>query len=1348
MEIQKNSFQTLNTDTDVSRVKPTQMIYNENFRVLTQDNQNWVLTNIKGNKFAGFLSSGFKPVCVKTRSGIAYIISAEIINGVPTGRGEIGTYPSPSHIGPIGSLVNEYKPLKNYMGDIPNGNIGSMTSKYFNFTVEKAFSMILQDDYDGTVNIIFTDGVNPMRIINSRFTLRENKTYEIIERNGLKDTNLYYQKDFDTIINLISTTDKIMKVGFLGVLQGGKLRSGNYRYFFALETEDGNTTNISGESSLVSIFHGTNPGNTQGGVSLDETEKSVGFKLSNIDESYPYVKVFFVYSSGEDEPVEEAFMIDSRFPVKNGQSDISHLGSEQLIRIDQSILNLDSQPIDTVGTIESANDYILAGDITDKAFDYNQMIEFSRTITVSPVTKKINTYGKTNNGSDLNIPTDQSSLSGGTDGYNNAYVNPKNIYDKLPYSSGESYPFGVRLILPGGSLTPTFPVMGTDMVNGEFPYPTAGLDFLAKTIKDQENGFRELDGRNIKGVLRFPNKTEIFDGNNLIVNGVKFKLPEIPDSLKKITIGIQFMRAETNQDRITQGVFFNTMAIPADEYRKTGKNTGEGWRFYDYKPGFTESASKWIPLYNYRLENTAFWEDFDFLDKHGSRKEDIADSGNAIGIIPIRFSLVANAINKETKFAFISPEIQAAASKYISRLNNREITIIKKAKIKSFLDCPSGTFGDQKTYSLIRQTGQVNLLKTMKAKSSWVIGGDKGKNNEHFSGGCLFQGKINDNHYGEFNLNFNNYVGLTLTDSTEDIGIPSQTTRLGLIEYNKNGSTEEESIFADIYPSSGQRTTADLKRVFGNISGLSYRPISPRYYWEDTQDEADPEISINLLLNSNREIELFGGDTFVGPVYRRMYVNGWGTFAQDNYRDKEGQPNIGETMMYFAESKINSAIRAEAQYDVTEPAMRTFYPFESSKKVFVEGDKNGNGNQWRTYRLLETDEYNHGFRSNDFGRFSIAFPVDSPFIASRRNSRIMHSGKFTSNSFTNEWRRWEGLNFVDYDSGLGPIIRIGRLLDQVIIVQHRGISAIRLEERIAAGNTTAGPVYFESAGVLPPKAGLLSTLGSSWPESVIFTQIGAYGYHASTGYIWKYDTRSVTPISKMTVHSELKKKVDMNSRRYTPFGEFNVITTHDQENEEIYFSFLQDTEASSFAVIYSELIQDFTRFAKKTFFKFFNMSSKLHTIKQEGQLYIHEQEDVPRGLIYEQQQKFKVSFVVNSKVDLEKIFTLMDINSNHVFPDKITYRVPGAMTEETVVHQGKIYDVNAKFIYNKVAVSIPKVETVTDNDATLYRDSVLANYDSIIFEKSRMRGQLMIVDLEYSNNKNIAIKDVNTYFTL
>lgn len=1311
------------------------MIWNENFQVLTQDNQNWVLTNVKGNKLVETLPQNYIPVCIETRDGIAYIISAEVQNGVVTGKGQIGTYPSPNY-GLSKYLVSEYRPLKNYMGDVMNGQIQDFISKHFKFTLQKAVSMVIEEDYDGTVNIVWTDGVNPMRIVNSRFTARDAGSYEVIDRDGAKDSNLYFPEDWETTINLIAQVDQILKVRFQGVNEGGRLKSGNYRYYFALETQDGNKTDVMGESSLVSVFQGTSPKTIQGGVSLEETEKTVSFLISGIDSSYPFLRVFFVYATGEDEPVEQAYMIDQRFSVVNGQVQISHLGSEQLLSIDKSILNVESHAVDTVGTIAKANDYILAGDITDKVYNYKPLIDFSRKITVAPKTAKIHTYGKTDNGSDLSVPNQQSSEIAVTDGYNNGYLNPSNIYHKLPYASGESYPFGVRFILPGGKLTQTFPVMGMDMVNGESPYP-ANLDAIIDNLVNLEDGFREADGINLRGVLRFPNKNGVFDGTNLIVNGVKFKVSEIPAAVKKITIGVQFMRAESNQDRITQGVLFNTMAIPADDYVHSARDI-RGWAFYDYDPGFTEESSKFIPLYNYRLESPAVWEEFG--GGGAGRRNTIADTG----IVPIRFSLVSNQIGRDKKFAFVSPEIQAIASKYIGRLSGRDITIKKRARIQSKLDCPSGAYGGNKTYSLIRQTGQTTEMMDHKAKASWVIGGNKGKNGEGYSGGAYFQGKFGGgDDWAVFNLNFNDFLGITLNNTTELLGTPAPGTRLGSVEYNLTGNTESHSLLVDIYPNAGQRTTADLKRVYSNISGLSYFPISERFYWESD----DPETSLKSKLVNN-EIVLFGGDTFVGPNYRRMYINAWGTFAQDNFRESEGKANLGETMMYFAESRINPGIRAEATYDVSEPYKRSFYPYEAGKKAFVEGDEHGSGNPWRSYRLLETVEYNHGHRLIDFGKFSIAFPVDSPFIATRRRARIMHSGKFTSNSFNNEWRRWEGLNYRDYDNSLGAITRLGMLSDQVVIVQSRGTSFIRLEERIAAGDSSGGPVFFEMAGVLPPKAGFISSMGSSWPESVIFSRMGVYGYDHGSNYIWKYDTKQLTPISKMVINSYLKKFADYHGRRYSPLSPFNVISSINPETEEVVFSFRQMIGSldQSFSFYYSELVQDFTRIGKHQFFKSFAVSNKMHSVSMNGKMFEHDSDEVPRGFINEQQEKFKVSFVVNSALDLEKVFWMMDIMSNRVFPDKITYRVPGAKTEEVIVSTGEIYRKNAAFIYNKIAVSIPKVQEVTDNDATEYRDSSFANYESVVFEGSRMRGHLMIVDLEYSENKNIAIKAVNTYF--
>lgn len=1339
MELSKNVFQSLSMDIGAANVKNVQMINNENFRVFTRENSNWVLNNIKGNEIVSGLTAGFLPMCVEAYMGIAYIISAEFTNGVPTGRGEVGTFPSPDYNN-SDNLEMVYRPLQNLINS--EGQIGPMRSDAFAFSCEKAFSMAVEEDYDGTANVIWTDGVNPMRIINSRFTVRDGFTYEIIDRTGTKDTNVYELKDFDTIINLITQSSRIINVDFNGLLFGGRLLGGNYRYFFRLETEDGNMTNVVGESGLVSVFMGDSPANTRGGNSDLETDKMSSFIIANIDQSYRYLRVLFVHSSGREEPVERAYMIDQRYPVLNGTVSFVHIGSEQNLPIDISVLNIDSQPVDTVGTLTKADGYILAGDITDKVIDYKPVINFARSIQLNPIMAKLHTYGKTDNGSDLGLKNDQSSLMGGTDGYNNGFANPMNIYHRTGYGSGESYAFGVRFILPGGDATQTFPVMGKDMKNGTSPYPSGlSLDSLIVQLERDHQGFRESDGANTKGILRFPNKDFSFSEGFLEVNGVRFVVPEIPQQVKDVTIGIQFMRAERNPDRITQGVFFNTMPIPVDDYISKGERGGDaedGWQLWDYGPGYSESTSKWIPVYNYRLESPAAWEDY----ARGGRSDEIRDTG----IMAVRFNLRNRFLNREKMFAFVSPEIQALASKIISKINNREVTVTKRSKVVSKQDCTTNGYRENQTYSLLRNTSLVSETGDFKARSSWVVGGEYGKNSEHFAGGAFFQARSGEETYAEFNVRYNDYVGLKFTEGIQLLGVPAGVTgQLACQHEPETGQTREHSILADIYPASGQRTTADMKRIYSNINALSYFPISKRMYWDNTSEESIPEISLEDNLGLNREIDLFGGDTFVQPHYRRLYINGWGTYGMDNFMEREGKANVGESMMYFAESTVNTAIRGEHTFDVSEYRTRSFYPFEALKKNFEIGDVHGNGNPWREYRLFESLDYNQGHRQSLFGRFSIAFPVDSPYIATRRRARIMHSAKFTANSFNNEHRRWEGLNFVDYDPSRGKIVRLGMLGDRVIIIQSGGTSYIRLEERIAAGDSSGGPVFFESSGVLPPRASRISSMGSSWPESVIFTEMGVYGFDHSSQYIWKYDYSTFVPVSRLSIDSHLHKYLkDLRNESYSPLSSFNVLATRDSNNEEINFSFI--LPENSFTVSYSEIIQEFTYFPQFVPAKGFNRGRKYYTMKGAGRIYEHDSDNVPRGEFYGQQTKFRVSFVINDQVDLNKVFLLMDIMSNRVFPDKITFRVPGAKTEEIIVHQGPIYEVNAKFLENKVAISIPKIQEVTDNDATEYGLASESNNISLADVDSRIRGQLMVVDLEYSETKNLQIKSVMTYF--
>jgi len=71
--------------------------------------------------------------------------------------------------------------------------------------------MIPQYSYDGSVNLMLTDGKNTPRLINSRFSTTGLNTYEVCDRKSNRDTNIYDQgKDFDLDTSLYKLNNTIV----------------------------------------------------------------------------------------------------------------------------------------------------------------------------------------------------------------------------------------------------------------------------------------------------------------------------------------------------------------------------------------------------------------------------------------------------------------------------------------------------------------------------------------------------------------------------------------------------------------------------------------------------------------------------------------------------------------------------------------------------------------------------------------------------------------------------------------------------------------------------------------------------------------------------------------------------------------------------------------------------------------------------------------------------------------------------------------------------------------------------------------------------------------------------------
>ena len=71
------------------------------------------------------------------------------------------------------------------------GQLTNFETSELDFSINHPISILPQYSYDGSVNLILNDGKSFPKLINSRFSAREKNTYEIVDRSGNDDTNIY-----------------------------------------------------------------------------------------------------------------------------------------------------------------------------------------------------------------------------------------------------------------------------------------------------------------------------------------------------------------------------------------------------------------------------------------------------------------------------------------------------------------------------------------------------------------------------------------------------------------------------------------------------------------------------------------------------------------------------------------------------------------------------------------------------------------------------------------------------------------------------------------------------------------------------------------------------------------------------------------------------------------------------------------------------------------------------------------------------------------------------------------------------------------------------------------------------
>jgi hypothetical protein len=448
-------------------------------------------------------------------------------------------------------LLPVYQPLHNYydnngtdITDDRNYN-SPFSTQLLNITEKSVIDLKLQPTYDGTINMIWTDDVNPMRIVNSRFAVDESGTIaSLVDRRSRKDANTYNDLSLHQT-ELIPRSVTIPTLTFNGFIPGGILPGGGYRYFFRYITADGAETDIIEESRLVSVHEGSTT-ITASGSSGKPTSNTVSFSLTDLDTSFYGLVVYYTISAGDVDSVDVAYKIDDPFIIENdGVCTIMHTGYETKTLVDIESLSLTYSIISRSKTLDVVNNRLLVGN-SDTLDVYNEVLAEKATIL------------KIEEGA-FNIDQHSRLERATTVKEENNYSNSKFIYNSLGYWKGETYELGIVYITDNG-LSPVYPIQGIDTLSGG----NYNDDILGSLYR----GFSTL-GQNALGIFRTANRSDLWAytpaTETLTFSGTKLKVDISGlEGLADTVTGFFFVRRPRKKDIILQGLMTPVAAVPIE----------------------------------------------------------------------------------------------------------------------------------------------------------------------------------------------------------------------------------------------------------------------------------------------------------------------------------------------------------------------------------------------------------------------------------------------------------------------------------------------------------------------------------------------------------------------------------------------------------------------------------------------------------------------------------------------------------------------------------------------------------------------------------------------------------------
>lgn len=1056
-----------------------------------------------------------------------------------------------NQIRPYGNIVYEYNPLRNYRlssdtvinGELVEaGSIVDLDTNGFNFSLNNPLEIDAQSSYDGSVNLIFNDNRNIPRLVNSRFSVLQNNTYEVVDRIGNNDTNLYDSEQFDLDTSLYKRVNTIPTITFNSVLPSGNLKVGNYVIYIKYADADGNETDFVGESGIISCFIGgdRDPFSIDGGFRDQLASKSISLTVSDIDSSYDYIKVYYTRSTSDVDSnrVVTAHEIDRKFPVRNNSCNVIITGSEETKDIPVSDINIQYSIIDKAKSQTVCQNMLFLGNSCKPDMMYKDLSDISLRLLPYLIESDSERFiGKTSY--DYSDLSDQS--------YSHEYYNTLNIYNKVGYWNEEIYRFGVVYIMKDGSLSPVYNIRGK---NGIPKFEELQSAYLQSDLWKYENNEKvrnyipidestfDVSGtsylENAKGVLRINT-----DSDSRKVYGIGIAIPtEVSEYLNTLVQGLFIVRQKRIPTILTQAY-----VMPRDLEAE-------------------------VPLINYGGSYIAER----FLDNDRKLNE---------SYLPRLYTISDMArVNRSAKVA-ICPEYDVRQS-YFNHLFTGTEYVVRKADIQPSMTTLSRDIYNDRHYYVDNYYGrreeQFSRAKIIgvgdnvpiAAVEDYNFRGRAGEAEEGFRFRYIESKNKEKEATNLIRGAYSPYLGI----------IGDQVTIGSIINIYIPGYSEAQmsTYFNTRYEDNSPYYSVSSRLSLANIDSLlSLQKAGGDLYTYTVPCYRGDCYICNFTHRLNRNFQDPSAPTNDEVVDENTWKDNYDTEnTENNAKINRGDVNaiqLGSWITFKVCSSYNLSIRSLDPSYPTEEGLtglkRGFYPLQELSPAGAT-------------KIPESSVINGGYSSTTSEKQAFTLP-DVPYIKNRFDTRIMYSDISVGDAFKNGFRVFQMTHYRDYPRTYGGIMKMIELFGNILCIFEHGIALIPVNERAVAGEGSGGNVFINTSNVLPENPKMLSdTYGTQWPESVVQTPYFVYGVDTVGKKIWRTNGDQFEIISDFKIQEFLNENITLSEREMTPIiGVRNVKGHYNAFKQDVMFTFYDDLygfEEKVWNICYNEVMQKFITF--------------------------------------------------------------------------------------------------------------------------------------------------------------------------